>query len=1325
MCRSRRHLWCKSNPTGLWFAAETTARTPDTASITCGQAVQDYVPPQTAALATWLDVGDSQATTTRAGETFGLAGRPADAAVSGRGGSVTPSLFIETASAFAISRQNDRSVVNFGRSSSGLQGTWGPFGTTGSWTLMIFLKVDQPVDDYGTTYVGTGQPMCLVSSPTLGLSIWLPRGGAVPTAAAYSTANPTGRIDGVSAGVPWDVPFVNRWRQLCVQNNAATQVRSVYVDGWFVETQAASTFTVPAASPLIVGANCPMALAELLVWDGVGLSPTDMRTACDAQRVKWGVTVQENPIVTTAPPATLVVPAALSVTPMPPAPDIWLDSTRAVYVDSAANTPAKPFTRVRVWKDSGRWGNHCTFATQCNAVYHTGPIHPGHHRLRSVVALRERINAKLPVVRIASGPGTFAFNPLQNTSTTGYTVVAVWRTIAAVDGGGGHPLSASAPTSVLGDAGWKERLGTEMACWVTPHPATALQGGTVVLGYWERTPDGQSAWRLNTLDGTGGVTWTGTLPVATLPDWQVGSSGRGLELAQLMVWRRVLTSAERGVLATWFNQVWGMAVPLPGGTPSASNAIPSAVVPSPSTLVMWLDATSGLYASAQMQSPSSVNGPVAVWCDRTANQCNVTLTAAQCVQNTGMPYVAITGAGTLPAGKRMPLAGTGPGHFCIVAVFRMVTTAAGGGHPYNVGGGSVLSATTWTEFIATSLQRDMPVPSGIASGAGPVCAYWMYDGAVLTFGLGSVAGAHGYRWSAAVTNLGTAWTAAQDVVIGTAGKQLQLAELLVWSAALTVGERTALDAYLGAKWDLPTYASPVLSDPLPVEASAMFPTSNITPCGLPNNPRLVLKVGNVQTYNGPVFRLQRSADSALADFFERDDTLVRDDNGAPQPLAVWKGASTVRIHTWYDQSGNKRNAVQADPLSMPGLDWDRRWVDFRATKWFALPDATIPGGNLPFSFAVQHGRIDTLGQGAFLSSGPLSTSTPGNRFNHFYFGNADNNRLYLNSWYFNDIVANQAPLSGSIVSTMYNQSTHVLRWNGSIAKSRNVTTARIGDTGNNCLGCFVGGGVFLNGDLRFVAISNDGMTSAQMQVWETTLSSVPTGLAATVPTPLVYDESSVYNVSNALTTTNGTVLGQWQERTGNGPPLVPFSVATAPAFKWTTPCYGGVRFNGAHCLQCTSGAPSFFTGATWFVVMTLESSLGVVVARNASTHLGWHYYCSSGSYVLETNGGNTASGICPAANTRFVFGLRCNPAALSITTWANNANRSDVPFNGTATDSPYSLIVGSGYSSNGLTANVGSFPLRGVIHALVIYPAVLADADVAVCFGNLRHKYAC
>jgi hypothetical protein len=399
-------------------------------------AVQDYVPPSNAALVAWIDFGDTGTTTTRDANVQipGRSGDPGGAAWSIDGGS-----------AYAVSRQNDRPVAHFGAASLGMTGTWGPLAATGSWTMMMFLKVDRPVNDFGTLYTGLGRPMVLLSCPAVGLVVELPTQGTVPVAAVYDGTN-TAPID-AAAGTPWDAVFVDHWRQLCITNDAASGVRTTYVDGWPVATGPASAFAVPADTAVTIGAGCPMAFAEWLVWDGVPMTPADIDQTCRAQRVKWNVTLLPPGTATSssAQAALLALPAALTVVPEPPAPVLWLDSTRGVCRDAEGTKLAPAYGRVRRWTDSGAGGNHCAFTVQCKAAYGIGPL--------------DRIHNKLPVVQVDAGPGVFRYNPLNGTDATGFTVLAVWRTVADADGGGGHPLSGANPVSLFGESMWTEWIG--------------------------------------------------------------------------------------------------------------------------------------------------------------------------------------------------------------------------------------------------------------------------------------------------------------------------------------------------------------------------------------------------------------------------------------------------------------------------------------------------------------------------------------------------------------------------------------------------------------------------------------------------------------------------------------------------------------------------------------------------------------------------------------------------------------------------------------------------------------------------------------------------
>jgi hypothetical protein len=67
-------------------------------------------------------------------------------------------------------------------------------------------------------------------------------------------------------------------------------------------------------------------------------------------------------------------------------------------------------------------------------------------------------------------------------------------------------------------------------------------------------------------------------------------------------------------------------------------------------------------------------------------------------------------------------------------------------------------------------------------------------------------------------------------------------------------------------------------------------------------------------YNGPALKLRRSSDNVEADFSFAGDWV---DSAA---ITTWLGGANGHIVTWYDQSGNSRNLIQAAALSQPIFD---------------------------------------------------------------------------------------------------------------------------------------------------------------------------------------------------------------------------------------------------------------------------------------------------------------------------------------------------------------------------------------------------------------------
>ena len=62
-------------------------------------------------------------------------------------------------------------------------GTWGPTPTA-NWTLIAFLTVDQPVNDFGSTVAGRGTPIKILSCGAAGgttIDMYVPSTGNIPS----------------------------------------------------------------------------------------------------------------------------------------------------------------------------------------------------------------------------------------------------------------------------------------------------------------------------------------------------------------------------------------------------------------------------------------------------------------------------------------------------------------------------------------------------------------------------------------------------------------------------------------------------------------------------------------------------------------------------------------------------------------------------------------------------------------------------------------------------------------------------------------------------------------------------------------------------------------------------------------------------------------------------------------------------------------------------------------------------------------------------------------------------------------------------------------
>ena len=239
--------------------------------------------------------------------------------------------------------------------------------------------------------------------------------------------------------------------------------------------------------------------------------------------------------------------------------NVWLDAAytgSVMYQETTGDSFAFMGDNVGRWVSRHNGNNACTFdrlgADACQAVWSYDPV--------------RQINLR-PVVCISGGPGRFSLDPLQGVATgTGWTVVAVWRLRYASTGTAtGHPFAVNGGRDVqFGNATWSESLGTakprDVITNLNSSPLNAPDG-TVFCALWDYQPStGTLRWGVMTAQGTVAAV-AGTVNETDEVAWRTGlapvvngmGSTRALDLAELMVWSRAITSnhipGNRNVLA--------------------------------------------------------------------------------------------------------------------------------------------------------------------------------------------------------------------------------------------------------------------------------------------------------------------------------------------------------------------------------------------------------------------------------------------------------------------------------------------------------------------------------------------------------------------------------------------------------------------------------------------------------------------------------------------------------------------------------------------------------------------------------------------------------
>jgi hypothetical protein len=117
-------------------------------------------------------------------------------------------------------------------------------------------------------------------------------------------------------------------------------------------------------------------------------------------------------------------------------------------------------------------------------------------------------------------------------------------------------------------------------------------------------------------------------------------------------------------------------------------------------------------------------------------------------------------------------------------------------------------------------------------------------------------------------------------------------------------------------------------------------------------------------FAGPAWRCRRASDNVEEDFYALtilDVANARTSGGTT--LTSWLGGSTCYLRTWYDQSGNARDATQPTTANQASLDVANNWWSFSPTSVnVAMPAGTVRTGS-PSSYTIIY-QIGTRGTGA-------------------------------------------------------------------------------------------------------------------------------------------------------------------------------------------------------------------------------------------------------------------------------------------------------------------------------------------------------------------------
>jgi hypothetical protein len=229
------------------------------------------------------------------------------------------------------------------------------------------------------------------------------------------------------------------------------------------------------------------------------------------------------------------------------------------------------------------------------------------------------------------------------------------------------------------------------------------------------------------------------------------------------------------------------------------------------------------------------------------------------------------------------------------------------------------------------------------------------------------------------------------------------------------------------------------------------------------------------TYTGPVITVRRSTDNQSINAYGDSSGNLTISGGAS--LTSWLSGATGYIVTMFDQSGKANNATQSSTSSQPTLSTNK--LNMNPSKYFILPNGTIPFGNTNYTMTLKHGKTTAKNYDLhiMLDSGINSASNRNCVAGDGYF--------YYAAWFSNDLSFGTGMSTGNnVVTGWYNNTIGRYGYVNGIYQSSDNRVNRTSTNANNCIGGRIGASYWMNVDLYFACIFSSALSTADRLIVE-------------------------------------------------------------------------------------------------------------------------------------------------------------------------------------------------------------------------------------------------